>query len=114
MIKEVVPFPEDLGAVGMGAAEESDDSSGLWALVLIDDEVLGAWNVFFNSNLVKVEVFSMRDLDELVITNDLSIDELGIDIEVVLLSDLSLGQILRGLLLWFFGAADFLSWSQLS
>lgn len=114
MVKEVVPLPEHLGALGVGAAEESDDPSGLWALVLIDDEVLGAWNVFFNSDLVKVEVFSMRDLDELVITNDLPIDELGVDIEVVLLFDLGLGQILRGLLLWLFSAAKFLSWSQLS
>lgn len=96
MIKEVVPFPEDLGAVGMGAAEESDDSSGLWALVLIDDEVLGAWDVLLYSHLVKIKVLSMGNLNELVISNDLSIDELGIDIKVELLFDLGLGEVLRG------------------
>lgn len=114
VVEEVVPLPEHLGTLGVGAAEESDDPSSLWAFVLVDDEVLGAWNVFFYSDLMKVEIFPMRNLDELVITNDLPIDELGVDIEVVLLFDLGLGQILRGLLLWFFSAADFLSWSQLS
>ena len=58
VIEEVVPFSEDLGALGVSAAQESDDSSGLWALVLVDDEVLGAWDVLFNANLVKIEVLS--------------------------------------------------------
>ena len=49
MIEEVVPFPEHLGAFSVGAAEQSDDSSGLWALVLVDHKVLGAWDVLFDS-----------------------------------------------------------------
>lgn len=50
MIEEVVPFPEHLGALSVGAAEQSDDSPGLWALVLVDHKVLGAWDVLFDSN----------------------------------------------------------------
>ena len=94
MIEEVVPFSEHLGALSVGAAEESDDSSGLWALVLIDNKVLGAWDVLFDSNLVKIKVTSLGNLNDLVISDNLSIDQLGVDIKVVLLLDLSLGKIL--------------------
>jgi len=94
VIEEVVPFPEDLGALCVGAAEESDDSPGLWALVLIDDKVLGAWDVLFDSNLVKIKVTSLRNLNDMVISDNLSIDKLGVDIKVILLLDLSLGKIL--------------------
>lgn len=61
MVEEVVPFPEDLGAFGVSAAEKSNYSSSLWVFVLINDEVLGAWNVFFNSYLVEIKIFSMGD-----------------------------------------------------
>jgi hypothetical protein len=94
VIEEVVPFPEHFGALCVGAAEESDDSPGLWALVLIDDEVLGAWDVLFDSNLVKIKVTSLRNLYDMVISDNLSIDKLGVDIKVILLLDLSLGKIL--------------------
>ena len=52
VIEEVVPLSEHLGAIGMGAAEESYDSPGLWAFVCVDNKLLGAWNMLFNSNLV--------------------------------------------------------------
>ena len=61
MVEEIVPFSENLCAIGVGAAEESNDSSCLWAFVLINDEILGAWNVFFNSYLVEIKIFSMGD-----------------------------------------------------
>ena len=93
MIKEIVPLSEHFSAISVSAAEESDDSSGLWALVLIDHEVLGAWDVLLDSHLVKVKVFSMGHLDELVISNLLAINELGVDIEVVLLLYLSLSEV---------------------
>ena len=103
MIEEVVPFPEHLGALSVGAAEKSDDSPGLWALVLIDDEVLGAWDVLFDSNLVKIKVISLENLNDLVISNNLSIDKLGVDIKVILLFNLSFGKILGSGLFGLFG-----------
>lgn len=59
MIEEIMPLSEHLRAISVSAAEESDDSPGLWALVLVDHEVLGAWDVLFDAHLVKVKVFSM-------------------------------------------------------
>ena len=52
VVEEVVPFSEHLGAIGVSAAEKSDYSSGFWRFVLIDDKILGAWNMLLNSNLV--------------------------------------------------------------
>lgn len=96
MVEEVVPFPEHLSAIGVSAAEESNDSSSLWAFVLIDDEVLSAWDVLLDSDLVEIEILSMGNGDCLIVKDDFPIDELSIDIEVELLLDLSLGKILRG------------------
>lgn len=89
-----MPFPEHFFALCVGAAEESNDSPGPWALVLVDDKVLGAWDVLFDSNLVKIKVTSLRNLYDMVISDNLSIDKLGVDIKVILFLDLSLGKIL--------------------
>ena len=103
MIEEVVPFPEHLGALSVGAAEKSDDSPGLWTLVLIDYKVFGAWDVLFDSNLVKIKVISLENLNDLVISNNLSIDKLGVDIKVILHFNLSFGKILGSGLFGLFG-----------
>jgi len=50
--------------------------------------------VLFDSNLVKIKVTSLRNLYDMVISDNLSIDKLGVDIKVILLLDLSLGKIL--------------------
>ena len=57
MIEEIVPFSEHLGAIFVGAAQESDDSSGLWAFVLVNDVFLGARDVLLDSDLMEVKVF---------------------------------------------------------
>jgi hypothetical protein len=91
MVEEVVPFPEHFGAVAVGAAQQPYDSSGLLAFVLIDHEVLGAWDVLLDANLVKIKVLSMLHSNGLVIWDNFSISELSIDIKVELLLDLGLG-----------------------
>lgn len=50
--------------------------------------------MLFDSNLVKIKVTSLRNLYDMVISDNLSIDKLGVDIKVILLLDLSLGKIL--------------------
>lgn len=96
VVEEVVPFSEDLGAIGVSAAKESNDSSSLWAFVLVNDEILGAWDVLLDSDLVEIEILSMGYCNCLIVMDDLSIDELSINVEVELLLDLSFGKILRG------------------
>jgi hypothetical protein len=59
MVEEVVPLPEYFRAVFVGAAQQPYDSSGLWAFILIDNEVRGAWNVLLYANLVKIKVLSI-------------------------------------------------------
>ena len=61
VVEEVVPLAEHLGAAVVSAAQESDDSSVLWGLVLIYHEVLGAWNVLLDAYLVEVKVRSLRN-----------------------------------------------------
>lgn len=93
VVEEVVPFSEHFGAVAVGAAEQPYDFSGLWAFVLIDYEVLGAWDVLFDTNLVKIKVFAMLHRDDVVIWDfKVFIGELSIDVEVELFPNLGLGQ----------------------
>jgi hypothetical protein len=90
VVEEVVPFPEHFGAFAMGAAQQPYDSSCLWAFILIDHEILGAWDVLFDTNLVKIKIFSILNSEGLVIWNNFSISELSIDIKVKLLHYLGL------------------------
>jgi hypothetical protein len=90
MVEEVVPFPEHFGALTVGAAQQPYDSSGLCAFVLIDHEVLGAWDVLLDTNLVKIKVLSMLNCNGVVVWDNFSIGELSIDVKVELLLDLGL------------------------
>jgi len=90
VVEEVVPFPEHFGAVAVGAAQQPYDSSGLWAFVLIDHEVLGAWNVLLDANFVKIKVLSILNSNGVIIWDKFSIGELSIDVKVKLLLDLGL------------------------
>lgn len=68
MVEKVVPFPEYLAALRMGAVKEPDDSPGLLlASVLINDVLVGLWDVLLDSDLVEVEVFSEHDGNFLVL-----------------------------------------------
>jgi hypothetical protein len=91
MVKEVVPFAKHLAAVFVSAAEESGDSTCLLTLVLVDHEVLSARDMDLDSDLVQVKVGATIDIDDVVVVNDLSLYELGVNVEVELLFDLSLG-----------------------
>lgn len=91
MVEEVVPLPEHLVALAISAAEKSHDSTSLGALALIDDELLGAWDVLLDANLLQVIVLSHFDRDELLLVDDLSFGQVGIDIKVILFLNLSLG-----------------------
>ena len=52
VVEEVVPLSKDLLAVGVGACKESDDSSVVRVLVLIDHEVLGGRHMLVDANLM--------------------------------------------------------------
>jgi hypothetical protein len=83
----------------VSAAQQSDDPTGLRALVLVDHEVLRAWNVLLYSDQVKVKLRALKHIDDVVIVNDLALHELGVHIEAILLLDLSLRQLLHAVVL---------------
>lgn len=93
VVEEVVPFPEHFRALAMRAAQQPYDFSTLWAFVLIDHEVLGAWDVLLDANFVKIKVFSILNRNGLVIKDNLYTGEMSIYIKVELLLDLGLGKL---------------------
>ena len=93
VIEEIVPLSEDLGAVLVGAVEESDDSSVLWALVLVDHEVFGAWDVLLNGDLSQVEFFTSLNSDLVCFINDLAIKQVLIKVKTELILDLLFGEL---------------------
>ena len=52
VIEEVMPFSEHLLAIGMSACKESNDSSIVWVLVLVDHELVSGWHVLVDSHRV--------------------------------------------------------------
>ena len=57
------------------------------ALVFIDHEIVGGWDMLVDSDLMKVELSSVVDLNKVIIVNCFSTSEMLLKIKVIFISN---------------------------